>query len=61
VNAHLLFVSFLGDETPGICGPAVRETWDAAFRLADYTLGLPSRHQLSPFVHHSHPYVRNLR
>ena len=60
VSAHLLFVSFLGDETPGIGGPALRETWDAAFRLADYALGLPSRHRLSPFLHHSHPHVRNL-
>ena len=61
VNAHLLFVSFLGDETPGIGGPNAPEIWSAAFQLADYALGLPSRHRLSPFVHHSHPHVRSLR
>lgn len=61
VNAHLLLVSFLGDETPGIRGPATPETWTAAFQLADYALGLPSRHRLSKFVHHSHPHVRALR
>lgn len=59
-NAHLLFISFLGDDTPGIDGPLNSETWDAAFQLADYALGIPSRHRLSPFMHHLHPKVADL-
>jgi len=61
VEAHLLFVSFLGDDTPGIEGPVRHETWEAAFALADHALGLPARHRLSAFVHHAMPGVDGLR
>lgn len=55
VDAHLLFVSFIRDADMG--GPANAEEWRVAFRTADYALGLPKRHALSPFIHHVCPDV----
>lgn len=50
VNAHLLFVSFLGDsEMPG---SASKEDWRAAYDLADRELGLSRDHGLVAHVHH---------
>ena len=50
VDAHLLFVSFLGDsEMPG---SASRQDWHAAYELADRELGLPADHELTRTVHH---------
>lgn len=50
VNAHLLFVSFLGDrEMPG---SASQEDWRAAYDLADQELGLRRGYGLAPHVHH---------
>ncbi|MGB3627569.1 MAG: hypothetical protein WA989_17195 [Henriciella sp.] len=58
VDAHLLFVSFIGDEDMG--GPTSRDEWRAAFRTADYALGLRRRHALSPYIHHVWPDVSKL-
>ncbi|MCL4187705.1 MAG: hypothetical protein KJZ85_08860 [Rhodobacteraceae bacterium] len=58
VEAHLVFASFLGDAEMG--GPDHPETWQAAFRAAEYALGLKARHALAPFVHHVWPDVRLL-
>ena len=55
VDAHLLFVSFIKDTDMG--GPANEDEWRIAFRTADYALGLPRRHTLSPFIHHVCPDV----
>lgn len=58
VAAELIFVSFLNDTDIG--GPTSSETWAAVFACADYTLGLPSRHKLSRYVHHVAPDVRHI-
>ncbi|MBD3785767.1 MAG: hypothetical protein IE922_02185 [Sphingomonadales bacterium] len=58
--AHLMFVGFLGDQTPGIDGPATAEAWQAAFHCADHVLGLPRRHPLARYIHHLTPHVRDL-
>lgn len=58
VDAHLLFVTFINDADMG--GPMNAEEWRAAFRTADYALGLPKRHALSPFIHHVYPDVTSL-
>jgi hypothetical protein len=55
VPAYLILVGFLGDEEMG--GPKNAETWEAAYEVANYALGLPSRHPLSPFLIHVHPAV----
>ena len=55
IEAHLLFVSFIQDTDMG--GPATAEEWHVAFRTADYALGLPKRHSLRPFIHHTFPNV----
>jgi len=60
VEAHLMFVSFLGDDDPNIRGPHEPETWQALFAAADYALGLPARHRLSRFIHHVMPRVADL-
>ena len=60
VDAHLLFVSFLGDSDPAIKGPRCKETWRAAYDAADYALGLKKNHKLSRFVHHVMPEVADL-
>lgn len=60
VDAHLVFVSFLGDDAPGIRGPKSAETWRALFAAADYTLGLPARYRLSRYIHHVTPEVSAL-
>lgn len=58
VDAHLLLVSFIGDHAQS--GPADPETWQAAFRCADYAMGLPTKHALSRRIHHVHPDVSRL-
>lgn len=58
VNAHLLFVSFIGDDE--MSGPAMATEWKAAFRTADYALGLKKEHSLSQFVFHVHPHVNSI-
>ncbi|PIP97521.1 MAG: hypothetical protein COW75_05530 [Rhodobacterales bacterium CG18_big_fil_WC_8_21_14_2_50_71_9] len=55
VGGQLLFVSFLGDDDMG--GPDEAATWQAAFRVADYALGLPARHALSRHIRHVTPHV----
>jgi hypothetical protein len=55
VDARLLFVGFIGDK--GMKGPESAAEWSVAYRSADYALGLPGRHRLSPFVHHVCPDV----
>ncbi len=58
VDACLLFVDFINDAD--MAGPASAAEWEAAYRVADYALGLPKRHALSGFIHHIHPDVRML-
>ena len=58
VNAHLIFASFLHDVDMG--GPRTPETWQAAFTVAEHALGLPTRHALTPYVHHVWPDIRHL-
>jgi hypothetical protein len=58
VKANLLFVSFLNDLEMN--GPTVRETWDAAFDVATYALGLSGNHRLARYVQHVRPDVREL-
>ena len=58
IDAHCLFVSFLGDTEMGAPGRA--ETWEALFRAADHALGLSPRHPLRPYVLHVHPDLREL-
>ena len=53
VNAHLLLVGFVGDEEMN--GPRHAAEWIAAYRVAEYTMGLPRRHALSAYLHHVHP------
>ena len=58
IDAHCLFVSFLGDTEMG--GPEHAETWEALFRAADHALGLSPRHPLRPYILHVHPDLREL-
>ena len=58
VEAKLVFVNFLGDGD--MKGPAGKAEWDGAFRTAEYALGLPRRHALTPFIRHVHIDVRDL-
>jgi hypothetical protein len=55
VNAHLIFVDFLGDAD--MKGPVSAATWEAAFQTADFALGLPKRHKFNRFIHHVFPDV----
>lgn len=55
VDAHLLFVSVLGDTEVG--GPTEAETWQALYAAADHALGLPARHALRSAIHHVHPRI----
>ena len=55
VNAYLALVGFVGDGD--MAGPASGETWDAAYLVASYALGLPERHALSKFIIKVHPQV----
>ncbi len=57
IPAFLILVGFVGDEDMG--GPAAAETWEAAYNLANYALGLSARHELSAFVIQVHPAVRS--
>ena len=50
VDAHLVFLYFIGDEQVG--GPTTRARWEGAIELEERVLGLPKRHKLRPFVHH---------
>lgn len=56
VPAYLVLVGFLGDREVG--GPESAETWEAAYNVASYALGLPKRHPLSAYIIHVHPGVR---
>lgn len=58
IDAHLLFVDFLGDHDMG--GPDSPAAWKTAFEEADTALGLPKKHALSAYVHHIYPDVRHL-
>ncbi len=58
VNAHLIFASFLNDDEMN--GPRFAETWQAVFLAADYSLGIPKKHKLSKFIHHTYPDVTTL-
>lgn len=53
IKAQLVLVGFLNDEEMG--GPRHAEVWEAAYRCADYALGLPRRHLLSRYIHHLTP------
>ena len=55
VQAYLLLVGFVNDTD--VCGPKSEEEWRAAFRMADYALGLPKKHMLSSSVIHVFPDV----
>jgi hypothetical protein len=59
VNASLLFVSFLNDAE--MIGPRHAETWEAAFKSANYALGLPDTHALSSHIAHTTPDVDSLK
>lgn len=55
IDAYLVMVGFTGDsEMPGTTTP---EAWHAAYQVADFALGLPSRHRLAPYVIHVYPEV----
>lgn len=58
VPAFLVLVGFLDDRD--MDGPSGAETWVAAYQLAAYALGLPTRHALSPFIVHAFPAVPNV-
>ena len=55
VDAHLLFVSFIGDEERQ--GPRSADAWHLAFRDADRQLGIPQDHPILRNVHHVLPDV----
>lgn len=38
-------------------GPASAAEWVAAYQVAEYAMGLPRRHSLSPFIHHVYPKI----
>lgn len=58
VDAYLLLVGFIGDRDMG--GPDDVADWQAAYRAAEFAIGLPRTHGLSPFIHHVHPDVSAL-
>lgn len=58
VDAHLLFVSFIGDVEMN--GPKRAQEWQVAFQTAEHALGLLPKHKLSPYIHHICPDVTNL-
>jgi len=55
IDAYLVLVGFVGDTE--MKGPKLAEAWEAAYTVADYALGLPKRHALSPYIIHVHPQV----
>ena len=55
VDAYLVLVGFIGDAE--MKGPSSSETWNAAYQVADYGLGLSARHPMSQFVIHAFPEV----
>lgn len=57
-RAHLVFLYFVG--ATEVKGPATREEWKGAIRVAEGYLGL-ERHQLSKYVHHVFVNVRDLQ
>ena len=55
VDAKLALVSFVhDDEMPG---RTTRESWDAAYLMANYVLGLKAGHPLAQHIIHLHPDV----
>ncbi len=58
VNAHLLYVGFVGDTDMG--GPSDVQEWQDAYHQANLHLGLPAQHALSPYIHHISPDVAQL-
>lgn len=58
IEAVLLLVDFVNDADMG--GPTRAAEWRAAYRAADYVLGLPREHRLSRYVVHVCPDVRDL-
>ena len=59
VPAQLVFVNFVNDGDMG--GPTGPAEWRAAFRTAEYALGLPRRHALTPFIRHVFIDVRDMQ
>jgi hypothetical protein len=58
VDAWLVLVGFTeDDDMPGI---TTAEAWEAAYVVADYALGIPSRHPLRRHIVHVHPSVTTL-
>lgn len=55
IPANLIFVSFLNDSE--MSGPTTAESWKTAFKIADYALGIPTRHPLKRYIHHVTPDV----
>jgi hypothetical protein len=52
VPAHLVFLYFIGDQFPdGTPCPSSIQEWHSLIEAAHLTIGLPSRHPLSPYVH----------
>lgn len=58
IDAHLLFVYFIGDED--VVGPGTVGEWQAALTVAKAVLGIPQRHPLSRFVHDIYVHVDEL-
>lgn len=58
VDAWLVLVGFCGDaDMPGDTTPAA---WQAAYRIADFALGIPKRHHLQRNIIHVFPEVSEL-
>jgi len=58
-KAWTIFVGFCGDaDMPGDTTPAA---WEAAFKVADFALGIPARHALSKYIIHAHVQVDDIR
>ncbi len=55
VDAWLIFVGFTDDDD--MPGSTTAEAWEAAYKIADYALGISSRHALRRYVIHVHPSV----
>lgn len=58
VDAHLVLVGFCGDAD--MPGDTTRAAWVAAYKIADFALGLPKRHHLQKRIIHVYPDVREL-
>lgn len=52
IQAHLVYVYFVGEVFPdGRACPQDEARWRQLMRARDLTLGLPTQHALSPFIH----------